>query len=81
MEGIYYIWIGETIESGPVHDYIDGEEVCFNCVETKSYIECITEDCVEWWGSKYYCDGDYDHIAFSLEEAMSYIPAPEIIYY
>lgn len=92
MEGIFYIWIGQTIESD-IEWYWDtdedspvyGDEYGIQWVHTEWYLECITSEGVSYDGcfqQEDLADGrPYNHIAFSYEDAMKLIPKPINKYY
>lgn len=93
MEGIFYIWIGQTIESD-IEWYWDcdedspvyGEEYGIQWIHTEWRLECITDDndiiCDGSYKQENLADGrPYNHIAFSYEDAMKFIPKPRNEYY
>lgn len=92
MEGIFYIWIGGTYQTPSDYTWDDdpnsptyGEEFCFSLIRTEWYMEAIIGNEIVRDGN--YCEENladgrpYDYIAFSLEEANSYIPVPKTIVY
>lgn len=88
MEGIFYIWIGETYQISCDHTWDDdpdsptyGEEFCFEVNKTEWYMESIIDGKLICDGEKHLSHGrPYDHIAFSLKDAKDCLP-PDIIIY
>ena len=75
MEGIYFVYIGGFYYEGDWYlDDETNEEYYAETKVTEYYIECITSAGIECFGDENIrSHRGYDHIAFSLETALSFI--------